>query len=69
MLGSDLSKKKSAQLDIPVRSTFQNNLHPPIGGPHPVLYFTTQTSKKYCTAMCYELEELFSNMFGFHLKN
>ena len=44
--------KESAQLVIPVRSTFQNDLHPPIGGPHPVLYFTTQIKKKYCTAMC-----------------
>ena len=45
--------KKSAQLVIPVRSTFQNDLHPPIGGHHPVLYFTTHVKKKYCTAMCY----------------
>ena len=45
--------KKSAQLVIPVRSTFQNDSHPPIGGPHPVLYFTNQIKKKYCTAMCY----------------
>ena len=45
--------EKSAKLVIPVRSTFQNDLHPPIGGPHPVLYFTTQIKKKYCTAMCY----------------
>ena len=45
--------KKSAQLVIPVRSTFQNDLHPPIGGHHPVLYFTTHIKKKYCTAMCY----------------
>ena len=44
--------KKSAKLAIPVRSTFQNDLHPPIGGPHPVLYFTNQIKKKYCTAMC-----------------
>ena len=44
--------KKSAKLVIPVRSTFQNDLHPPIGGHHPVLYFTTQIKKKYCTAMC-----------------
>ena len=45
--------KKSAKLVIPVCSTFQNDLHPPIGGHHPVLYFTTQIKKKYCTAMCY----------------
>ena len=38
--------KKSAQLVIPVRSTFQNDLHPSIGGPHPVLYFTTQIKKE-----------------------
>ena len=44
--------KKSAKLVIPVRSTFQNDSHPPIGGPHPVLYFTTQIKKKYRTAMC-----------------
>ena len=44
--------KKSAQLVIPVRSTFQNDSHPPIGGPHSVLYFTNQIKKKYCTAMC-----------------
>ena len=25
---------KSAQLVIPVRSTFKNDLHPPIGAPH-----------------------------------
>ena len=31
--------KKSAKLVIPIRSTFQNDLHPPIGGPHPVLYY------------------------------
>ena len=53
MLGRDFSNKKFAQLVISVRSTFQNDLHPPIGGPHPLLYFTTQTTKKYCTAMCY----------------
>ena len=45
--------KESAQLVIPVRSTFQNDLHPPTGGHHPVLYFTTNVKKKYCTAMCY----------------
>ena len=50
--GKGFWAKKMAQLVIPVRSTFQNDLHPPIGGPHPVLYFTTQTTKKYCTAMC-----------------
>ena len=37
--------KKSAQLVIPVRSTFQNDSHPPIGGPHLVLYFTNQIKK------------------------
>ena len=37
--------KKSAQLIIPSCSTFHNDLHPPIGGHHPVLYFTTQTTK------------------------
>ena len=52
-VGKGFWAKKSAQLVIPVRSTFQNDLHPPIGGPHPLLYFTTQTTKKYCTAMCY----------------
>ena len=31
--------KESAQLVIPVRSTFQNDLHPPIGGPHRQLDF------------------------------
>ena len=31
--------KKSAQLVIPVRSTFKNNLHPPIRGPHRQLDF------------------------------
>ena len=46
------SAKESAQLVIPVRSTFRNALHPPIGGHHPVLYFTIQIKKKYCTAMC-----------------
>ena len=44
--------KELAQLVIPVHSTFQNGLHPPIGGPHPVLYFTTQMTKTYCTALC-----------------
>ena len=44
--------KKSAQLVIPVCSTFQNDSHPPIEGHHPVLHFTTQIKKKYCTAMC-----------------
>ena len=34
MLGRDFSQKKLAQLVISVRSTFQNDLHPPIGGPH-----------------------------------
>ena len=54
MLGRDFEReKKTAQLVIPVRSTFQNGSHPPIGGPHPVLYFTNQIKKKYCTAMCY----------------
>ena len=50
--GKGFWAKKMAQLVIPVRSTFQNDLHPPIRGPHPVPYFTTQTTKKYCTAMC-----------------
>ena len=54
ILGSGFWAEKMAQLVIPVRSTFQNDLHLPIGGPHPVLYFTTQTTKKYCTAMCYK---------------
>ena len=49
-----IPRKKLAQLVISVCSTFQNDLHPPIGGPHPVLYFTTQTTKKYCTAMWYD---------------
>ena len=53
MLGRDFSEKKLAQLVISVRSTFQNDLYLLIGGSHPVLYFTTQTTKKYCTAMCY----------------
>ena len=51
-VGKVFGAKKSAQLVIPVRNTFQNDLHPPIGGHHPVLYFTTQIKKKYCTAMC-----------------
>ena len=29
-----------------------SDLHPPIGGHHPVLYFSTQITKKYSTAMC-----------------
>ena len=33
------SAKESAQLVIPVHSTFQNDLHPPIGGPHRQLDF------------------------------
>ena len=33
MLGRDFSEKKLAQLVISVRSTFQNDLHPPIGVP------------------------------------
>ena len=52
MLGKFFGRKKSAQLVIPVHSTL-NDLHPPIGGPHPVLNFTTQITKKYCTAMCF----------------
>ena len=28
------------------------NLHPHIWGYHPVLYFTTQMTEKYSTAMC-----------------
>ena len=31
-----------AQLVFPVRSTFQGDLHPPIGGHQPVLYFIIQ---------------------------
>ena len=54
--------KKSAKLVIPVRSTFQNDSHPPIGGPHPVLYFTTQIKKEYCTAMCYRPPLLVSDV-------
>ena len=54
--------KESAQLVIPVRSTFQNDLHPPIGGPHPVLYFTTQIKKEYCTAMCYLYTTLYDRI-------
>ena len=42
MLGRVFERKKSAQLVIPVRSTFQNDFQKPVGGPHPVLYFTTQ---------------------------
>ena len=33
-VGKGFWAKKSAQLVIPVRSTFQNDLHPPIGGPN-----------------------------------
>ena len=33
-VGKVFWEKKSAQLVIPTRSTFQNDLHPPIGGPH-----------------------------------
>ena len=33
MMGRDFERKKLAQLVIPVHSTFQNDLHPPIGGP------------------------------------
>ena len=58
-VGKFFGAKKSAQLVIPVRSTFQNDLHPPIGGHHPVLYFTTHVKKKYCTAMCYSLPQSF----------
>ena len=29
-----------------------SDLHHPIGGHHPVLYFSTQITKKYSTAMC-----------------
>ena len=29
-----------------------SDLHPPIGGHHPVLYLYTQMTKKYSTAMC-----------------
>ena len=29
-----------------------SDLHPHIGGHHPVLYFTTQITEKYSTAMC-----------------
>ena len=36
-VGKGFWAKKSTQLVIPVRNTFQNDLHPPIGGPHPVL--------------------------------
>ena len=57
-VGKGFWAKKSAQLVILVRSSFQNDLHLPIGGPHPVLYFTTQITKKYCTAMCYPCQWL-----------
>ena len=59
--------KKSGQLIIPVRSTFHNDLHPPIGGHHPVLYFTPQIKKKYCTAMCYKrgVPKLHIHFLGF----
>ena len=60
--------KKSAQLVIPVCSTFQNDSHPPIEGHHPLLYFTTQIKKKYCTAMCYnDLSSGRSDIFVFVL--
>ena len=31
-----------------------SDLQTAIGGHHPVLYFTTQITEKYCTAMCYQ---------------
>ena len=34
------------------RGSSVSDLHQPIGGPHPVLYFTTQMTEKYSTAMC-----------------
>ena len=33
-VGKVFWEKNSAQLAFPVRSTFKNDLHPPIGGPH-----------------------------------
>ena len=32
-----------------------SDLHLPIRGHHPVLYFSTQSRKKYSTAMCYNM--------------
>ena len=45
--------QKIAQLVFPVRTTFHGDIHPPIRGRQPLLNVPTQTTKKYCTAMCY----------------
>ena len=46
-------------------SRFFSNLHPHIGGHYPVLYFNTQITKKYSTAMCY-LVVHFATLTGKH---
>ena len=47
-----LQKKNRSNLVYLGLWSLISNLQPPIGGHHPVLYFTTQITKKYSTAMC-----------------
>ena len=64
MLGRDFSEKKLAQLVNSVRSTFQKDLHPPIGGPHPVLY-SQPRQQRNIAQQCARLKP--TNRFFFYL--
>ena len=48
-----LQKTRSNLVNSGLRSLI-SDLQTPIGGHHPVLYFTTQITEKYSTAMCYQ---------------
>ena len=53
MLGRNFEQKN--QLNWSFQSVAPSrmiNIRLSIGGPHPMLYFTIQITKKYCTAMC-----------------
>ena len=59
VLRRDFGWKLAAQLVIPVHSTFQNDSHPPIEGPHPVLYFTTNIA--HLCASTYRVSQKIAN--------
>ena len=52
-LGMDFLQKTGSNLVYLGLWSLISDLHTPIGGSHRVLYFTTQLTEKYSTAMCY----------------
>ena len=51
-LGMDFLQKTGSNLVYLGLWSLISDLHTPIGGSHRVLYFTTQITEKYSTAMC-----------------